>query len=984
MKQTKKSWFMIFAFTLFLMLFTSQVNTEATVGSSAVNRTPFQFPLTNMYQEVTAESEFYTYLLNTEYGNINVDGDISEVLDKETFMSEYIVPASGHPDGTVYTWLMNDTENIYITFDVTPDNTMDGNEDYVEAYIKTSEGVKVFKVSLLNTVWGMPGFTTTERANFEHKVYELKIPLSEIGMSNDQNNIQIAFSVYGTLAAPIPVSFETPDMYYSGGQPAGIATGHFNNDNFLDIVAVNANEGNLSVLPNSGDGTFAARVVSPAGYAPTSVIACNLNGDNLDDLVISGSGGTYAYVSIGNCEFSPLIPCGSGYSSAVGDFDNDGDTDVATTDWNQDKIFIYLNNGAASFIEAQVIYTSDYPQAIIAADINKDGNQDLAVVFGDRFAVSTMQIRFGDGSGHFPVAPSRTIEDIGEIIGGGMRYSACGATADDFNNDRNIDIAFLYFDDMLDFTEYDEYASVLLGDGSGNFATNPNWYSFPLNLGPIDSVAGDFNNDGFLDLVAGNRYSKNISVLTNSWNYSFFPKQDFNLSIQPNCMTTGDFNNDSMMDIAMTNCDDGNVLVLINNTGNTSTPVIYTVTFDKNGGDTNANPETIDVEETSTTVGILPDEPTRTDYTFADWWTGNGIADDGIGVDGGDGWGTVFLANTTVDDDITVYAKWVKNLSDATIAPTYASFDKYSGSANYQDIAVTITSQSTTISAIKNGAIVLTEGTDYSVSGNTVTINKSYLEQQTTGSITLTFDFSGGTDQDMVITISDSTPSSSDGGGSHYYPLGFTWANLPEGTPGKAFSHKFSASGGSRPYKFNVTEGTLPKGLSINEDGTFSGTPILPGTFTFTITVTDNRGRTSSREFTHKIKLGPNQTQITLTINSTQATIDGQPYVLDAAPYIDTSTNRTNIGIRFVSEALSANVEWLNYSRQVNIKDGNNEIVLTIGEKDALVNGKIVTLDSESVILPPGRTFVPLRFISETLGAIVDYDEVNKRITIIR
>jgi hypothetical protein len=984
MKQTKKSWLKIFAITIFIVIFTSSFITEATVGLYDVNRTPFQFPLTNMYQEITNESEFYTYMLNTSFGSINVDGDIPEISGKETFMAEYIVPASGHPAGTIYTWLMNDTENLYITFDVTPDNTMDGNEDYVKAFIKTIDGIKVFKVSLLDTTWGIPGFITTEQANYEHKVYEMKIPFSEIGIVNDQNNIQIAFSAYGTMAAPMPVSFEAPDLYYSGGIPIGIATGHFNNDNYIDIVAVNANESNLSVLPNNGNGTFANRVVSPAGYSPHSVIACNLNGDNFDDIVISGSGGTYAYVSNGACNFSPLITCGSGYSSAVGDFDGDGDNDIAATDDNQDKIFIYLNNGAATFTLSQEIFAPGDPQEIIAADINNDGKQDLAVVFGDRFVVSTMQIRFGKGDGSFPGIPSNVITDIGEIISGDMRYIAGGATAADFNKDGNIDVAFLYFDDMLDFSDYDEYASVLLGDGIGNFTTNENWDKFPLNLGPIDSVAGDFNKDGNMDLAASNRYSKNISVLANSWNSSFFPKQDFTVGKQPLCLTTGDFNDDSMLDIAMTNCDDGNVLVLINNTGNTNIPVIYTVTFDKNGGNSNANPAVIDVEEPATTVGSLPKEPTRTDYNFSGWWTGNGIADDGIGVDGGDGWGTAFLANTTVGGDITVYAKWVIKPSNPIIDPTSASFDKYSSSVNYKDIVVNITSQSTTLSAIKNGAIVLAEGKDYSASSNTVTINKSYMEQQATGYITLTFDFVEGEDQEMVITINDSTPSSSGGGGSQYNPLGIAWDNLPEGTPGEDFSYKFAASGGSKPYKFKITEGSLPKGLTIEEDGTFSGTPILQGTYTFTVTVTDNKGRTSSREFTYKIKLGKNQTQITLTVNSIQADIDGKPYALDAEPYIDASTNRTYVGIRFVSEALGANVEWLNDSRQVKIKDGNNEIVLTIGEKDAIVNGQIVSHDSKSVILPPGRTFVPLRFISETLGATVDYDEANNRITIIR
>ena len=595
-----------------------------------------------------------------------------------------------------------------------------------------------------------------------------------------------------------------------------------------------------------------------------------------------------------------------------------------------------------------------------------------------------MEIRFGYGTGVFPTTPSKTIEDIGEIINGDMRYIAGGITADDFNDDGNIDFAFLYFDDMLDFQNYEEYASVLLGDGTGNFATNSYWDNFLLNLGPIDSVAGDFNNDGYLDLAASNRYSENISVLANNGNYTFFPKQDFNLSKQPGSITAGDFNDDSMMDIAMTNSDDGNVLVLINNTGNASTPESYTVTFNKNGGDADAKPVSIDVEEPDESVGTLPEEPNRAAYNFAGWWTGNGIADDGIGVDDGDGWGTIFLAKTTVDEDITVYAKWINKLSDSTIAPTYASFDKYNGSANYQDITVTITLQdTTTISAIKNGEILLTEGTDYSLFRSKVTINKSYIEQQATGNITITFDFSEGTDQDMVITISDSTPSFSNGG-SHYDPLGVTWANLPEGTPGKVFSHKFSASGGRRPYKFNVTEGSLPKGLNITEDGILSGTPILTGSFTFTITVTDDRGRTSSREFSNIVKLGPNQKQITLTINSTQALINDQVYTLDVAPYIDTKASRTHIGIRFVSEALGAKVEWLHDSRQVIIKDGDMELVLTIGEKNALVNGHKVAFDSECVILPPGRTFVPLRFVSERLGAIVDYDEVTKKITIIR
>lgn len=737
MKQKKLSWLIIFAFAFFSVFFASPVETRATNGASAVNRTPFQFPLTNMYQEITSDSDFFTYIIDSTKGSITVDGVIPEISNKTTFLAEYVVPASGHPAGIIYSWVMNDQDNLYIIFDVTPDNTMDGNEDYVKAYIKTSYGVKVYKVSLLDTAWGMPGFISTERANYEHKIYEFKIPFSEIGIANGQTSLDIAFSAYGTMAAPPSVSFKEAVGYYSGGQPYGLATGKFNNDNYPDIVAVNANTSNLTVLPNNGNGTFAEGVVSPAGYAPTSVIACNLNGDTFDDLVVSGSAGTYAFVSTGDCHFTPLIPCGSGYSSTVGDFDNDGDTDVATTDWNQNKMFIYLNDGTGKFNKAQEISTSDYPGEIIAADINNDGNQDLAIVFGDRFVVSTLQIRFGDGSGTFSLAPSKTIDDIGEIIEGGMRYSAGGVTASDFNSDGNIDIAFLYFDDTLSFTEFAEFTSILLGDGTGNFSTTANWDLFPVNLGPVDSVAGDFNDDGYIDLATTNCYSKNVSILANGGNFTLFPKQDISLSQKPSNITADDFNQDGLMDIALTNFDNGNVLVLINNTGGLE-GYTYTVTFNKNGGDTEANPNTIDVKSPDTTVQSLPKEPTKAYESFEGWWTGNGIANDGIGIDGGDGWGIEFNAETNVDADITVFAKWANDLSDETtpdlkglsvsgitISPVFASgTTEYS--ANVVNSKNTVTITATPVNGAASVKINGTNGTSGTiplvVGSNTITI----------------------------------------------------------------------------------------------------------------------------------------------------------------------------------------------------------------------------------------------------------------------
>lgn len=123
---------------------------------------------------------------------------------------------------------------------------------------------------------------------------------------------------------------------------------------------------------------------------------------------------------------------------------------------------------------------------------------------------------------------------------------------------------------------------------------------------------------------------------------------------------------------------------------------------------------------------------------------------------------------------------------------------------------------------------------------------------------------------------------------------------------------------------------------------------------------------------------------IILAIGQPAALVDGSPYTLDAAPFIDPSAGRTLVPIRFVSEALGAQVDWLVKAQRVLIKDGTREISLTIGSREVTVDGTAMTIDCAPAIVDPGRTFVPLRFVSETLGAKVDYHAETNQITITR
>ncbi|MGD0152175.1 MAG: putative Ig domain-containing protein [Thermacetogeniaceae bacterium] len=93
--------------------------------------------------------------------------------------------------------------------------------------------------------------------------------------------------------------------------------------------------------------------------------------------------------------------------------------------------------------------------------------------------------------------------------------------------------------------------------------------------------------------------------------------------------------------------------------------------------------------------------------------------------------------------------------------------------------------------------------------------------------------------------------------GSQYYILAvnapaitFNPASLPNGTINNTYSQTIAAAGGTSPYNFSVTSGSLPTGLNMSGGGIISGAPTATGTFSFTITATDSHGFTGSQSYT--------------------------------------------------------------------------------------------------------------------------------------
>lgn len=93
----------------------------------------------------------------------------------------------------------------------------------------------------------------------------------------------------------------------------------------------------------------------------------------------------------------------------------------------------------------------------------------------------------------------------------------------------------------------------------------------------------------------------------------------------------------------------------------------------------------------------------------------------------------------------------------------------------------------------------------------------------------------------------------------------------------------------------------------------------------------------------------------------------------DALPYLDPEVNRVRVPIRFISEQMGAKVEWIQETRTVVITREGLTIELRVDDTKATVNGTTLTLDAPPKLIPPGRVMVPLRFISEAFGAAVDW-----------
>ncbi len=325
-------------------------------------------------------------------------------------------------------------------------------------------------------------------------------------MQTGQPEIVMLSGVSGiaTITYTGPQFFAEPIVSIGAGAGSAgnslLETADVNSDGLLDVVA--ANNDRIVLYTNLGQGQFRQQVLRGGAVNPTGFLVTDLNQDGHQDIIYSNFNGSYLLLDDGNGTFID----GGSFSYAVDlqllDINSDGLPDLVGHDRGGSPPIAFLNHGGGVFGRVyREVYQGrelviNFPDLFLtgpggsnrsSGDLNNDGLDDIVWTGGGGIVVSLFA---GQGTFTSVVLP---FSDAAEAQ---FSFEFLRPVIADFNNDGVLDFAVRgrVYNNLF----------IYLNQGDGTFGS-PVKYSFLSGIVSMD--AGDFNGDGFKDIVVGRRNS---------------------------------------------------------------------------------------------------------------------------------------------------------------------------------------------------------------------------------------------------------------------------------------------------------------------------------------------------------------------------------------------------------------------------------------------------------------------------------------------